>query len=214
MTRAMVGWFWVCCTVMIANNAQAQPVTYKLVPDKCRFVVHLLKDGLGARLAHDHLVRAKKLSGRAVVDPKKPHKYSILVDVDAKSLTADEPWLRKKYGMDSNLSASDRTKVERNMKAENQLNVARFPTIRFASTHITPKKGDRFQIYGKLTIRGKTKEVSFPAKATIVGNKLKASGSVRFNQSDFGYKPYSAAAGLVKVKDKVTLNIYLEGKAG
>lgn len=197
--------------ILLGATAGAEPRTFRLDNKKSQLVVHLLKDGLGARLAHDHVIRARSISGEATVDPESPAASSIRVTVDARTLAADEPWLRKKYGMKEMLDAGDRGEVEKNMKAKGQLYTDRYPQIRFVSKALEPRGEGRYAVRGTLTIRGVSRPVSLTVKARVVGERFKASGQLRFKQSDFGYKPYSAAGGLVKVKDRATLNIYLEG---
>ena len=49
------------------------------------------------------------------------------------------------------------------MRAADQLDVAQHPTIRFASTRVVAEGDGRLRITGSLTLRGVTREVSFPA---------------------------------------------------
>jgi polyisoprenoid-binding protein YceI len=192
--------------------ASAEPVSYRLVADKSSLVAHLLKAGAGARFAHDHVVRARELSGRVQVDPGHPERSQIQITVNARSLVADEPSLRKRYGMKKMLKPSERQEVQKNLSSAGQLDVARHPTIRFVSTRIIPEGQGRFRVQGKLTLRGVLRPVTLRVKARVDGKTFKGSGRLRIRQSDFGYKPYSAMLGLVKVQDSVTLNIYLEAR--
>lgn len=199
---------------LAGSTASAEPVTYRLDEEKSQLVAHLLKDGALGSMAHDHVVRARDISGKAVVDRDNPAASRIEVTVKTRTLAADETWLRKKYGLNMDLDASDRGEVEKNMKSRDQLWVDRHPTVRFVSTGITPARtAGTFRVKGKLTIRGVTREVTLTGKASADGRKLKASGQLKVRQSLFGYKPYSAAGGLIKVKDQIILNLYLEGLA-
>ena len=213
MPRTSIAALFIAASLVTGQPARAEPRTYQLIPGKCSLVVQLFKDGAGARFAHDHVIQARKLSGAITVDPEALGVTSIRITVDARSLDPDAATLRKKYGLPGHLSPGDRSKVAANMRAEDQLNVARYPSITFRSTGVAALKAPgRYTVTGKLTLRGVTREVSLAVKAKLVGGVLKGGGQLRIKQSDFGYKPYSAGLGLVKVKDGATINIYLEAK--
>ena len=202
-----------CALLGSPRAAGAAPRAYKLIPKRCSLVVHLLKDGAGARFAHDHVIQARKLSGSVTLDPEAPGLTSIQVRVETRSLDPDAASLRKKYGLPGHLSPGDRTKVTANLRAEDQLDVARYPFITFRSTGVKAlKKPGRFEVTGELTLRGVTRKVSLMVKVRLEGGTLKGGGQLRIKQSDFGYEPFSAGLGLIKVKDRVTINIYLEAK--
>jgi polyisoprenoid-binding protein YceI len=62
-----------------------------------------------------------------------------------------------------------------------------------------------------LTIRGVIKTVRFPANVVMDGQTLRATASLEFAQSAFGYRPYSALLGAIKNQDAVVLHIALVG---
>jgi polyisoprenoid-binding protein YceI len=95
------------------------------------------------------------------------------------------------------------------VKAEGQLDVARFPMITFTSTTITLETQDRYLVMGPLTIRGVTKAVRFPANVVMEGNVFRGTATLTLMQRAFGYKPYSALLGTIKNKDAVMLHIDL-----
>jgi len=212
------GWRVVVIVVLAAPQllwaAPAAAARYELVPAKCSLVVRLFKDGLGARFAHDHVIRARALAGAVRYDPARPAAAKVSVTVDARRLEADAPALRRRYKLKTMLSPADRREVERKMKAAGQLHVERHRQIRFVSTGVGRAPQGKLRIAGKLTLRGVTRKVSLRARVRLVsgGRILKAAGQLRFRQSAFGYQPYSAGLGLVKVKDRVVLDIYLEAR--
>ena len=198
--------------LLLAGAARAAPKTYDLQPKRSTLVAHLLKAGAGSRFAHDHVVQARELSGVVVVDRKHPGSSRISVTVKTASLRADEPALRRSYGLKSKLSEADRRKVEQNMRSRGQLHTARYPQITFVSDRLVPLRDGRFRVYGKLTIRGVSRSVVTTVKASVSGAIFKGSCQLVIRQSSFGYKPYSAMLGLVSVRDVATINIYLQGK--
>ena len=81
--------------------------------------------------------------------------------------------------------------------------------ITFTSTTIIAEAPDRYLVTGRLTIRGVTRAVQFPASVGMEGKIFRATATLTFMQSAFGYKPYSALLGAIKNKDAVMLHIHL-----
>ena len=191
---------------------QSAPRTSFTLQNKASsFVAHLLKGGVAKGFAHDHVIRATKVTGTVDLEAGKLETLRLDLRVDTRSFDVDPPALRRAYGMKSMLDAGDRAKVKRNLEAKDQLWVAKYPQIRFVSTSLKALGGKRYVVFGKLTIRGVTRPVAVKVSAWLSadGKRLEGKGQLRFRQSRFGYKPYSAGLGLVKVKDPVTLNLYL-----
>jgi polyisoprenoid-binding protein YceI len=164
---------------------------------------------VAAKLGHDHVVRATTFSGLVRFDPTAPETASIRVDVDAAGLKVDEPSTRRRFGTRGEPAAGDVEQVEKSMKSEAQLNVADFPRITFISNTITREAPGRYLVTGQLTIRGVTKAVRFPAAVRMEGDVFRATASLEFSQSSFGYQPYRAALGAIKNKDAVMLHVDL-----
>jgi polyisoprenoid-binding protein YceI len=186
---------------------------FTIDPGQSALVVQVFKDGVAARLAHDHVVQARAFSGTVAYDPQKLDASTIEVKVEVESLQADEPAARRKFGLEGDPSAKDRADIEAAMKSDGQLAAPRFPSITFASTSIAKQPDGRFLVTGRLTIRGVTQEVKFPAQLTMEGSLLRGRAQLAFKQSSFGYQPYRAALGAIKNKDEVVLHIDLAAKA-
>lgn len=187
--------------------------SFKVDPAQSSLVVQLFKDGVAARLGHDHVVHARELSGTVAYDPRNPEASSIRVAVEVGSLIADDPGTRRKFGLAGEPSASDRAEIDKAMKADGQLAAARFPSMTFTSTAIATQPDGRVLVAGRLTIRGVTNELKFPAQMSVEGARLRGRAQLKFKQSSFGYPPYSALLGAIKNKDEVILHIDLVAKA-
>ena len=191
----------------VAHAAQA--TTFTIDQSRSMLAVQLFRDGVAARLGHDHVIRATQFSGLVSFDPKTPESASIRVDVDAAALKADEPIARSRFGVSGTPTASDIEEIETSMKSERQLDVSKFPRITFASDRITREASDRYQVAGRLTIRGVTRAVRFPATVRMEGDVVRATATIEFLQTSFGYQPYRAALGAIKNKDAVKLHVDL-----
>lgn len=210
--RCLVALVALVFAIPLASRAEAAPATYALDGARSSFVAHLLKGGLAKGFAHDHVLRAKQVRGSVTLsDAARLETATIEITVDTRTLDVDPSKLRKAYGMKEALSAKDRAKVKKNLEDKDQLWVARYPELRFVSTGLRALGGERYAVSGKLTIRGVTRAVQLSVKAKLKdgGRTIEGQGQLRFKQSDYGYKPYSAGLGLVKVRDPVTLNLYL-----
>jgi len=192
-------------TILLAPRAGA--AQYVIDPARSELVVQLFKTGVGAALAHDHVVRATQYSGQIQLDPAAPTTARITVEVDATALVADAPEIRQKYALPLGLSEDSRREIQHTLESENQLHVQRYPTIRFRSTRIDQEGEGRYAVSGDLELRGVTRTISLSLQVELHKETLHGKGSGRFLQSRFGYLPYSAFWGAVQNQDEVVLHV-------
>ena len=164
---------------------------------------------MGSALAHDHVVEATEVGGSVQYDAARPEASAIVIEVRTASLRVDEPAARRRLGVEGDLSDSQRADVDKAMRAPDQLDVARYPTIRFVSTRVLAEGEGRLRVTGQLTLRGVTQEVTFPATVALDSGILRGRAMVTFLQSSFGYRPYRALLGAIRNKDEVTLHVDL-----
>lgn len=202
---------WTLAALLFSGGALAAPTTYTLTPEST-LDARVYKAGVASGLAHDHVIRAGTVEGKVTYDPQAPHMMTLVINVPTASLKADPSRVRHQYGLPNDIDEGDRKKIEKNMKAADQLNVAKYPTITFKLT-LAAKVGNAFVVEGDLTIRGKTKRVNLPVKITADGKRFVGTGEVRVHHRDFGFEPYSAALGAVKNQEKIDLVLKLVGQA-
>lgn len=84
---------------------------------------------------------------------------------------------------------------DNHLRKEEYFDVKKYPLITFASTKITPssKSGTLF-MFGKLTIKNVTREISFPFTAVPQQDGYLFKGEFRINRIDFGVGESSAVA--------------------
>jgi len=198
-----------CLAVLGGPAGSASAATFKIDPSRSVLVVQIFRDGVAAKLGHDHVVQATTFSGSVTYDSAAPALSSVAAEVQTATLKVDDAQTRRRFGLEGQPSTSDVAEIDKSMKADGQLDASRFPTITFASTTITPESPERYVVTGQLTIRGVTRDVRFPANAMLEGNILRATATLTFAQSAFGYKPYSALLGAIKNRDAVVLHIDL-----
>jgi polyisoprenoid-binding protein YceI len=109
-------------------------------------------------------------------------------------------------------TASVNTDVEyrdNDLKGPNYFEVAKFPTMTFSSTEITPVSANHYKLSGSLTLHGVTKPVTMDLwyRGTVTNPMtkkddagFKVSGMIK--RSDFGFAPQVGSAML---SDEVTI---------
>ena len=89
-------------------------------------------------------------------------------------------------------------------------NVAKFPNATFASTSIKAKGGGKFDVAGKLSVKGTTKDVVVPIALAQAGPTTTATGAFAIKRNDFKigegeWADTSTVADDVQVKFKIVL---------
>lgn len=201
---------------------------YRIQPADALFAVLTFKDGIAAKLAHNHLVHATSFTGRVEYDETGATAPKFLLDVPVSSLAVDDPETQKKWASvfqalgllgapQGELSASDREKIKANMLDEGQLDLKKFPMVQAQVTRLAKgetKVGNR--VFTDLadvsvTVKGKTVKKQVPAIVKASGSTIEVEALGSYQFSEFGIKPYSAMLGAVKNKNN--FNVYVNFKA-
>jgi polyisoprenoid-binding protein YceI len=87
-------------------------------------------------------------------------------------------------------------------------NAAQFPKASFVSSSIKPAGAGKLAVAGKLTIKGRTAEVSFPVVSKVEGGRQVFEGQLPIRRSTFGigegeWKDTSIVADEVVIKFRV-----------
>ncbi len=114
----------------------------------------------------------------------------------------------------SDLTGSGKTKLENHLKSDDFFSTEKNTTSTFEVTSITPLSGveqgkPNFTVNGKLTIKGITQDVSFPALIRFNGPAMTASGEMVVDRTKFdiryGSKSFFADIGDKAIYDEFTL---------
>jgi polyisoprenoid-binding protein YceI len=178
---------------------QAPPdsVVYRIDPSS-RLVVKTGKAGLFSFAGHTHVIRARAVSGELVYQPGKPaSRLRLRVPTDSLEVLTppDTAEIRK-------VTAAMRTEV---------LHVDRYPEMTFAADSLDARSG-KMDLQLAVTMEGVTRKLPVTAQVTIGTDSIRATGSFKAKQTDFGIKPFKGGpGGTVKVADEVTLCFDLLG---
>lgn len=192
----------------------AAPVRYALGAGTALHVrVYKDPDTVASGLSHDHAIASTTHSGSVTWTVGDPAACKLEITVPVAGLDPDPDALRSKVGLPGVIEASARAEIKEHMLDTEQLNAKAFPNITFASTACSGS-GEAITVAGKLSIRGKTKDVSVKMKVKADASGFSASGSLPIKATDFGFQPFSALLGALKNKNDMTLVVNLVGKPG
>jgi polyisoprenoid-binding protein YceI len=89
--------------------------------------------------------------------------------------------------VDANTVDTDNNTRDSHLRKEEYFDVKNYPRIRFVSTRVArSSKAGIFVVYGKLTIKKTTKDISFPFTAEAISNGYRFKADFRINRRDFG----------------------------
>jgi len=180
-------------TAAWAQAAEPDSVVYVLSAAS-QFEVKTGKAGLFGFAGHAHVIRARGVTGRIVYHPNAPAESRVEIDVPADSLEVLTP-----------PDTAEIRKVTQALRTE-VLHVDEHPVISFVSDTVT-RTADGFQIQGRLTLAGQTRDVSCDIRAEVGADTLRAAGGFSVKQTDYGIRPFRGGpAGTVRVADRVTFS--------
>jgi polyisoprenoid-binding protein YceI len=109
--------------------------------------------------------------------------------------------------VEANSVNTDNDMRDSHLREESYFDVKNYPLIRFVSSKVTlsTKKGVLF-IFGKLTIKNKTEDISFPFTATPSGGGYIFEGEFNINRRDF------EVGGSSTLSDKVVVSLHIFSK--
>lgn len=133
----------------------------------------------------------KRFSSQLSFDPAKPTAAKATFDVELASVDTGAP-----EGDDE-------------VAGKPWFNTKAFPTARFVSGAVKSLGGNRYEIAGQLSIKGKTQDVVVPATFTAQGNTGVFAGSFTIRRGDFAigegsWAKFDIVANEVQVKFRIT----------
>jgi polyisoprenoid-binding protein YceI len=172
--------------------AAAQPAVYKADPVHSRVgfsIRHFVSDVDG---------KFKSFEGTISYDAQHPADSSVQFTVQAASIFTDND------------------QRDNHLKSPDFFDAAKFATLSFTSTRVTPKGSNSYDITGNLTIKGVTKTVTVPASflgvvKTQQGEVAGFKSSFTINRLDYGVswnRVIEGGGGMLG--DEVTINLNIE----
>jgi polyisoprenoid-binding protein YceI len=130
------------------------------------------------------------LGGTIKYDPANPTASDFDVSVDASTV-------------DTDVEARDR-----DLRKSEYFNVKTFPRLSFKSTRVTKTNRQGYlYMFGNITIKGVTKSIKFPFKATAKDGGYLFEGSFKLNRRDFG-----VGGSSLSLSDELTVTLSVLAK--
>jgi len=145
--------------------------------------------------------RFTEFNGTIQFDESNPQNSNVDVTIDAASIDTSE------QDRDNHLRGADFFDVEK------------YPTLRFVSTSVTPRKDNTYDVAGHLTMHGVTREVVLPA--SFLGTAQDPWGNMKYvfeaeltlNRKDYGLTWNAALeTGGFLVGDEVKVSLSIQAK--
>jgi polyisoprenoid-binding protein YceI len=173
-------------SLALASAVSAQAIEYNQVqPDKS--AVNFVYKQMGVAVDG----KFKKFSSQLSFDPAKPTAAKTVFEVDLASVDTGAP-----EGDDE-------------VAGKQWFNTKAFPTARFVSSGVKALGGNRYEVAGQLSIKGKTQEVVVPATFTPQGNSAVFDGAFTIRRADFligegAWAKFDIVANDVQIKFRIT----------
>lgn len=142
---------------------------------------------VGTKKAGKHTGGFKKLTGTAKVGAD-PTALKLDIEIDVDSIYTDD------------------AKLTGHLKSPDFFDAKKHPKSKFELTKVE-KSGADYTLKGKLTMLGKTKEISVPAKVTQTADNIKVESSFKIDRTDFGM-----TYGKGQVDNDVSLTVKIDAK--
>jgi len=161
-----------------------------------------------ARFGHNHVVvgrpRGEILAGATAAAS------GFRLELAVASLQVDDPEARAEEGGDFSSRVSDEARrgTREHMLGKDVLDAADYPEIVIGSISLAGPRWNP-EVTARMTLRGATRELRFPAAVVQDGTRLTVIASFPLRQSDFGITPYSALGGGLRVADRIDVRVRL-----
>lgn len=201
----------------------------EIIAEDSIFAVVTHKAGLGARLAHNHLIAAAGYEATLAFDPDQPGEASFTLTTPAADLVVDDKKLQERWYphlealgiLDQpfgDVDDKDRGKIREAMLGKGQLDAESSKQLTAEITAVS----EEAQTLGEtkfphtvtlaLEVQGKKVEKNVAARHKVEDGILTIEAAGTFAFTDFGIEPYSAFLGAVKNEDVFHLYVHLAAK--
>lgn len=134
----------------------------------------------------------KSYTGTFNLDPTDFTKSSVEGEIDVASIDTNNP---------------DR---DNHLRTNDFFDVANHPKATFTSTKVERAADGKSTVTGNLTMKGQTKQISFPAVTTVEGDTVSATAEFAINRKDFNIVYAGKADDLIR--DDVLVKLMIKAK--
>jgi polyisoprenoid-binding protein YceI len=159
---------------------------------------------VGKKVTGEHTGTISISSGELIAEGKALKQGTFEIDVNSLTVT-------------DLTDASYNAKLVGHLKSDDFFAAAKFPKATFVISSITPASGADYLVKGKLTIKGKTNDLEFPATITNDGKHVTALAKIKVDRAKYdiryGSKSFFDNLGDKVISDEFELNLNLVANA-
>jgi polyisoprenoid-binding protein YceI len=179
-------------------------VRYSIDSTKSNFSVRAFATGLLSAFGHSPTIAIPDIEGEILLHPDAIEHSSMRIVIYAASLSVTDD-IREK----------DREEINRTMH-EQILESASYPDVVYECSRVTASRVGEGRYWGTLNgdlaLHGVKRNQPVPARISVNGDVLRATGDFSIRQSDYEIRPVSAAAGTVKLKNELKLSFDISAR--
>jgi len=136
-----------------------------------------------------------EVTAGGTIDPERPEQTSIEATINTASIRTHNE------------------QRDNDLRSSTFLEIDKYPTMTFKSTHVEHVGGDRYRLTGDLTIKGTTKPVTLEVvkygefNDPRMGHRIGYAAQAQINRKDFGMRFDAMLDGKFIVSDEIQINI-------
>lgn len=204
-------------TAVLAEPAPAEVTVsadaprYAVDPGASEIRLLVYREGPLARFGHNHVIAGRVRGEVRAGDAAPASGFRLEIPVD--SFAVDLPALRAEEGAEFAAQVSDaaREGTSSNMLGKAVLDAATHPLIRIESVALAGP-GWNPTVTARVTLRGATRDLRFPAAVFRQGDTLTVIASFQISQSAFGIEPFTTLNGGLRVRDAIDVRLRLAAR--
>lgn len=178
-------WWWCVGAALMASVVNAGAVEYRaLKPEASRLAFAYTQMGVGME------GQFRKFSAQLVFDPAQAATAKAQFEVDLASIDTGT------------------TDVDQEVLGKAWFNTKEHPTAKFVSSRIKALGANRYEVTGKLTIKGRTRDVTAPFTFAAQGNTGVFDGAFTLKRLDYAIGE-GAWADVSAVADEIQIKVHL-----
>ena len=179
---------------------------YQVDTKASRVLVYVRRAGLMRRAGHDHVVASEHVNGQ-VSWARGNMESSALLRLPLADLVVDAPQYRERFGLEPEVSESSIRGTTRNM-LEKVLEVEEFPEA-VVEVSLADREQTEAELAVTVTLKGERAQYAVRCDFSTESGTLTAAGTFTIRHSDFGMRPFRAAAGLLRVADELDIHFHI-----
>ena len=129
---------------------------------------------LAKKVTGQHNGKVKVTSGELILDGVNVKGGEFIIDLTAMTI--------------EDLQGSSNEKLLGHLKSDDFFSVAKFPAAKFILSSATIKSGKTYTVKGKLTIKGITNDIEFPADIVFSGKTMTATSKIKVDRTKYDIK--------------------------